>query len=75
MQPSLFDTDTLSEIMKGFDQQVQDNARRYLAVFHHFTFSIITRYEILVVLHRSCYSRDAIHKRPFYSTHYEASLT
>jgi tRNA(fMet)-specific endonuclease VapC len=47
MEPSLFDTDTLSEIMKGFDQQLQDNARRYLAVFHHFTFSIITRYEIL----------------------------
>jgi tRNA(fMet)-specific endonuclease VapC len=47
MELSLFDTDTLSEIMKGFDQHVQDNARRYLAVFHHFTFSIITRDEIL----------------------------
>jgi hypothetical protein len=47
MEPSLFDTDTLSEIMKGLDQHVQDHARRYLAVFHHFTFSIITRYEIL----------------------------
>jgi tRNA(fMet)-specific endonuclease VapC len=47
MELSLFDTDTLSEIMKGFDQQVQDNARRYLAVFHYFTFSIITRDEIL----------------------------
>jgi hypothetical protein len=33
--------------MKGLDQHVQDHARRYLAVFHHFTFSIITRYEIL----------------------------
>jgi len=47
MEPSLFDTDTLSEIMKGLDQHAQDHARRYLAVFHHFTFSIITRYEIL----------------------------
>jgi tRNA(fMet)-specific endonuclease VapC len=47
MEPSLFDTDTLSEIMKGLDQHVQDHVRRYLAVFHHFTFSIITRYEIL----------------------------
>ena len=47
MEPSLLDTDTLSEIMKGFDQHVQDNARRYLAVFRHFTFSLITRYEIL----------------------------
>jgi hypothetical protein len=33
--------------MKGLDQHVQDNARRYLAAFRHFTFSIITRYEIL----------------------------
>jgi tRNA(fMet)-specific endonuclease VapC len=47
MEPSLFDTDTLSEIMKGLDQHVRDHARRYLAVFHHFTFSIITRDEIL----------------------------
>jgi tRNA(fMet)-specific endonuclease VapC len=47
MELSLFDTDTLSEIMKGLDQHVQDHARRYWAVFHHFTFSIITRYEIL----------------------------
>ena len=47
MEPSLLDTATPSEIMKGFDQHVQDNARRYLAVFRHFTFSLITRYEIL----------------------------
>ena len=47
MEPALLDTDTLSEIMKGVDPHVQDHARRYLAVFRHFTFSIITRYEIL----------------------------
>jgi tRNA(fMet)-specific endonuclease VapC len=47
MEPALLDTDTLSEIMKGVDPQVQDNARRYLTAFHHFTFSIMTRYEIL----------------------------
>jgi len=47
MEPALLDTDTLSEIMKGVDPSVQDNARRYLTVFRHFTFSIITRYEIL----------------------------
>ena len=47
MEPSLLDTDTLSEIMKGVDQRVQDNARRYLVIFRHFTFSLITRYEIL----------------------------
>jgi tRNA(fMet)-specific endonuclease VapC len=47
MESALLDTDTLSEIMKGVDPRVQDNARRYLTVFRHFTFSIITRYEIL----------------------------
>jgi hypothetical protein len=47
MESVLLDTDTLSEIMKGVDPHVQDNARPYLAIFRHFTFSIITRYEIL----------------------------
>ena len=47
MEPALLDTDTLSEILKGVDPQVQDNARRYLTAFRHFTFSIMTRYEIL----------------------------
>ena len=47
MEPALLDTDTLSEIMKGVDPQVQANARRYLIVFRYFTFSIMTRYEIL----------------------------
>jgi tRNA(fMet)-specific endonuclease VapC len=47
MDPSLLDTDTLSEVMKGVDTAVQDNARQYLRAFGHFTFSLITRYEIL----------------------------
>ena len=47
MEPALLDTDTLSEIMKGVNPQVQDHARRYLTAFRHFTFSIMTRYEIL----------------------------
>lgn len=47
MDPSLLDTDTLSEVMKGVDTDVQDNARQYLRAFGHFTFSLITRYEIL----------------------------
>jgi tRNA(fMet)-specific endonuclease VapC len=47
MESALLDTDTLSEIMKGVNPYVQDHPRRYLAVFRHFTFSIITRYEIL----------------------------
>lgn len=47
MEPALLDTDTLSEIMKGRDASVRDNARQYLATFGRFTFSIVTRYEIL----------------------------
>jgi tRNA(fMet)-specific endonuclease VapC len=47
MEPALLDTDTLSEIMQGVDPQVQDNARRSLTVFRHFTFSIMTRYEMV----------------------------
>jgi tRNA(fMet)-specific endonuclease VapC len=47
MESALLDTDTLSEIIKGIDPRVQDHARRYLALFRHLTFSIITRYEIL----------------------------
>ena len=47
MEPALLDTDTLSEIMKGRDAHVRNNARQYLATFGHFTFSIMTRYEIL----------------------------
>jgi tRNA(fMet)-specific endonuclease VapC len=37
----------LSEIIKGIDPRVQDHARRYLAVFRYFAFSIITRDEML----------------------------
>ena len=47
MEPSLLDTDTLSEVMKGVDRRVQAHARRYLSAFGRFTFSLITRYEIL----------------------------
>jgi tRNA(fMet)-specific endonuclease VapC len=47
MLPVLLDTDTLSEVMKGRDVQVRQKARQYLTVFGRFTFSLITRYEIL----------------------------
>jgi len=47
MPPALLDTDTLSEVMKGRDPQVRQHAQRYLARHSCFTFSIITRYEIL----------------------------
>lgn len=47
MPSALLDTDTLSEVMKGRDPQVLQHAQRYLARHSCFTFSIITRYEIL----------------------------
>ncbi|MBN1976011.1 MAG: type II toxin-antitoxin system VapC family toxin [Anaerolineae bacterium] len=47
MPAVLLDTDTLSEVMKGYDLQVSQHAAAYLADHGRFTFSIITRYEIL----------------------------
>ena len=58
MKPALLDTDTLSEVMKRRDPHVQANARRYLATFGRFTFSIMTRYKIL----RSLKARSADHQ-------------
>jgi tRNA(fMet)-specific endonuclease VapC len=47
MEPVLLDTDTLSEVIKGRNAQIRQRARQYIAVFGYFTFSVITRYEIL----------------------------
>ncbi len=47
MTQALLDTDTLSEVMKGRDLFVVQHAQRYLQSHRRFTFSIITRYEIL----------------------------
>jgi tRNA(fMet)-specific endonuclease VapC len=47
MPPVLLDTDTLSEVMKTRHPQVRQSAGQYLARYGRFTFSIITRYEIL----------------------------
>jgi tRNA(fMet)-specific endonuclease VapC len=44
---ALLDTDTLSEIMKGRNRAVVENAAKYLERHGTFTFSLITRYEIL----------------------------
>ena len=46
MAPSLLDTDTLSDIMKK-DPVVREKAIQYLSEEGQFTFSLITRYEIL----------------------------
>lgn len=45
--PALLDSDTLSEVMKGRDPRVVNNAREYLLEHGVFRFSIVTRYEIL----------------------------
>jgi len=47
MQRVLLDTSTLSELMKGIDISVLRQAERYLANHGQFTFSSLTRYEIL----------------------------
>jgi len=44
---ALLDTDTLSEIMKGRDSNIEKKAREYLKIHGQFRFSVITRYEIL----------------------------
>jgi tRNA(fMet)-specific endonuclease VapC len=44
--PSLLDTDILSALMRG-EPAVVARARAYLAQYHQFTISVITRYEIL----------------------------
>jgi tRNA(fMet)-specific endonuclease VapC len=44
---ALFDTDTLSEVIKGRDDNIADAAAAYLQEHRRFTFSVITRYEIL----------------------------
>lgn len=48
--PALLDTDILSAVMRRQPTALA-RSRDYLAVHHRFTFSIITRYEILRGLH------------------------
>jgi tRNA(fMet)-specific endonuclease VapC len=47
MAPSLLDTDTLSEIIKGRHATVRPKAVQYLVEHASFSFSLITRFEIL----------------------------
>jgi tRNA(fMet)-specific endonuclease VapC len=44
---SLLDTDTLSQVIKGRNVLAASNATAYLALYGRFTFSLITRFEIL----------------------------
>lgn len=47
LPPVLLDTDTLSEILKGRDPRIQQKAHDYLTWHGRFSFSLMTRYEIL----------------------------
>jgi len=47
MLPTLLDTDILSEVLKQRDNNVLQAARVYLGEWRRFTFSVLTRYEIL----------------------------
>jgi tRNA(fMet)-specific endonuclease VapC len=46
LPPALVDTDILSAVMRKHEQATE-RARSYLQLHRHFTFSAITRYEIL----------------------------
>jgi tRNA(fMet)-specific endonuclease VapC len=64
VSPVLVDTDTLSEVMRGKSDIVRSHALGYIAAQYRFTFSIITRYEILRGLKaRSAASRLAQFER------------
>ena len=47
MPLALLDTDTLSEVIKGRNAAVAARAAHYLVQYGSFTFSLITRFEIL----------------------------
>ena len=47
MSPSLLDTDILSEILKQKNPTVVLKAATYLQAHNQFTFSAITRYEVM----------------------------
>jgi tRNA(fMet)-specific endonuclease VapC len=47
MLPTLLDTDVLSDVLKQRDDNVLRAARAYLDEWRRFTFSVLTRYEIL----------------------------
>jgi tRNA(fMet)-specific endonuclease VapC len=57
--PALLDTDTLSEVMRARDPGVGQRAAEYLAAHGRFTFSIVTRYEILRGLRAKRAARQA----------------
>lgn len=46
LSPALVDTDILSAVMRKHGMAVE-RARSYLQLHRHFTFSVITRYEVL----------------------------
>jgi tRNA(fMet)-specific endonuclease VapC len=47
VQRALLDTSTLSEVMRGHNQGVAQRAAAYLSTHGRFSFSLITRYEVL----------------------------
>jgi len=47
MEPCLLDTDILSEIFKGRNQDITDNANAYLKVHGGFAISAFTQYEVV----------------------------
>lgn len=52
MDKSLLDTDMLSEMLKGIDQNVVAKATAYRAIFGHYTICVITVLEIVKGYHK-----------------------
>lgn len=52
MDKALLDTDILSEVLKGIDQNVSARAASYRAVFGRYTLSTVTVMEIVKGFHR-----------------------
>jgi tRNA(fMet)-specific endonuclease VapC len=68
--PALLDTDTLSEIIKGRNPTVAAKASQYLVEYGAFTFSLVTRYEIL----RGLKAKDATTQMAAFERRCEVSI-
>ena len=58
MDEALLDSDILSEVLKGKNQQVLASARLYLATYQRFAFSAMTMYEIICGMRANQASRQ-----------------
>lgn len=70
MSRVLLDTDSLSDVIKGRNPRVQAEAKTYLMAYGQFTFSAITRYEIL----RGLQAKQAVRQIAIFEVRCQNSL-